>query len=352
QISCNSGSQQLPKGRFTLQQIIAELLKAGMTLCVRFQRSISGPLDNGKDLRDDSIPEEHAFEFIELLRVSLDVLCFLPITSQGHLADASKQAFSIALNFSTKRPRDVEEMWLPSTEASNGADKWAYVDRVYGLFEQLVGCVVGNDSHKDDITDRADQYQAELTPVTLVLVRLVTEHINVRQRILQRVYPEENKGAEFDKLPEMRSGISAKLVRLLRIPQGGMLPGAIGDFLLTLMSHDVKQFIMAVGYGNAAGYMLARGIDIPADVLKQVGDKGADQVAVDPVTGRAFDQAAVDRELAAMTDEEKEREAERLFVLFERLNRTGVIKVENPVHQAMQSGRFKELSDDEDNTRK
>ncbi len=31
--------------------------------------------------------------------------------------------------------------------------------------------------------------------------------------------------------------------------------------------------------------------------------------------------------LAEMTDEEKEREAERLFVLFQKLNENGIIKV-------------------------
>jgi len=44
-----------------------------------------------------------------------------------------------------------------------------------------------------------------------------------------------------------------------------------------------------------------------------------------------------------MTEEEKEREAERLFVLFERMRRLGVMQVENPVRRAQQEGRFEEL---------
>ncbi|KAJ2636744.1 hypothetical protein GGF40_002816 [Coemansia sp. RSA 1286] len=345
----NDDKQRLSEGRFSYQQVMAELLKAGMSLCVLLQRSTSGTAA-GNTL-DDSIPEKHVAKFLELLRVSLDVACALPITSQGHLTDASKQAFSIALNFSTKRPKAVEDMWLPGAKVGNGdnAGKCDYVYRIYSLFEQLIAHVVSDDSRNADIADLVGQYQAELTPVTLVLLRLVAEHLEIRKQILCRVYPEDTRTVEVEKLPEERSGISAKLVRLLRIPQGGMLPGAVGDLLLALMSQDVKQFIMAVGYGNAAGYMLARGIDIPEDVLQQVAGAGADQVPVDPVTGRAFDQEAVDRELAAMTDEEKEREAERLFVLFERLNKTGIIKVENPVRMATQSGRFEEeLSDTDD----
>ncbi|KAJ2326688.1 hypothetical protein IWW51_002142, partial [Coemansia sp. RSA 2702] len=105
-----------------------------------------------------------------------------------------------------------------------------------------------------------------------------------------------------------------------------MLPGAIGDLLLALLGHDIKQFIMAVGYGNAAGYMVARNIAIPSDIIEQVKQQDDESASVDPITGRYWDQEGIDRELASMTDEEKEREAERLFVLFERLNKTGVIK--------------------------
>jgi hypothetical protein len=41
-----------------------------------------------------------------------------------------------------------------------------------------------------------------------------------------------------------------------------------------------------------------------------------------------------------MTAEAKEREAERLFVLFERLRATGVVDVQNPVRQAVEEGTF------------
>ncbi|KAL5866316.1 hypothetical protein ACKVWC_011497 [Pyricularia oryzae] len=49
-----------------------------------------------------------------------------------------------------------------------------------------------------------------------------------------------------------------------------------------------------------------------------------------------------------MTQAEKEREAERLFVLFERLRATGMVDVENPVAVAAASGRIQELSESSD----
>lgn len=60
---------------------------------------------------------------------------------------------------------------------------------------------------------------------------------------------------------------------------------------------------------------------------------------VNAVTG-AWQRDTVDDELARMTDDEKEREAERLFVTFEKLNQSGVITAQNPLTTAQQSGRF------------
>jgi hypothetical protein len=43
-----------------------------------------------------------------------------------------------------------------------------------------------------------------------------------------------------------------------------------------------------------------------------------------------------------MTEEEKEREAEKLFVLFDRLERTGVLPPsQNPYRKAIQQGKMR-----------
>ena len=49
-----------------------------------------------------------------------------------------------------------------------------------------------------------------------------------------------------------------------------------------------------------------------------------------------------------MTEQEKADEAERLFVLFDRLAKTGVINVDNPLQKAQQSGRFEEIQEQND----
>ncbi len=63
---------------------------------------------------------------------------------------------------------------------------------------------------------------------------------------------------------------------------------------------------------------------------------------INPITGQRRDMEPRD-EGPEMTDEEKEREAEKLFVLFERLKATGVVEVVNPVETAVREGRFEEV---------
>lgn len=47
-----------------------------------------------------------------------------------------------------------------------------------------------------------------------------------------------------------------------------------------------------------------------------------------------------------MTEEEKEREAEKLYTLFDRMERTGIMSAENPVNKARQQGKFEETKED------
>lgn len=60
-------------------------------------------------------------------------------------------------------------------------------------------------------------------------------------------------------------------------------------------------------------------------------------VPINPITGIAEqEKAEID-----MTDEEKEREAEKLFVLFDRLEKSGAIQPsQNPIRKAAQEGRL------------
>lgn len=67
---------------------------------------------------------------------------------------------------------------------------------------------------------------------------------------------------------------------------------------------------------------------------------------INPITGAYEDLSDPVPAGEEMTQEEKERESERLFVLFERMARSGVIQVDNPIKQARAEGRFAETSEE------
>lgn len=97
-----------------------------------------------------------------------------------------------------------------------------------------------------------------------------------------------------------------------------------------------------LGYGNCAGFMFNKGIMAPPPAPESKDDEIPDDPDINPITGSKSKPAGPDP-LADMTEEEKEREAEKLFVLFDRLERLGMAV--NPVRKAMQEGKLEEVKD-------
>ncbi|KAL8854268.1 MAG: hypothetical protein Q9221_000982 [Calogaya cf. arnoldii] len=147
--------------------------------------------------------------------------------------------------------------------------------------------------------------------------------------------------------------LASRLLRLSNSPVAPSLRESVSSLLFELSDKDASSFVRNVGYGFASGFLMTHDLPVPASATEgwstgqNGGDLGEKLTSVDgkeinPVTGqiREMEPEAPEEE---MTEEEKEREAERLFVLFERLKATGVVNVKNPVEQAVEEGRFEEL---------
>ncbi|KAF2626224.1 hypothetical protein BU25DRAFT_492351 [Macroventuria anomochaeta] len=142
------------------------------------------------------------------------------------------------------------------------------------------------------------------------------------------------------------SSLPSRLLNLSTSAQTPALRDSIAAFMYELSSKDPATYVSNVGYGYASGFLLSKNIPMPESAIKDAGEGSSSGVPVNPITGQRLDTE--DKvEMPEMTQEEKEREAERLFVLFERLKRTGVVNVQNPVEEALRSGRIEELSDSE-----
>lgn len=133
--------------------------------------------------------------------------------------------------------------------------------------------------------------------------------------------------------------------RLLRLSTSAMAPQLreiIPALMFELSDQDPKKFIENIGYGFAAGFLASHNIAVPenAQQTQRRATNGISGPAINPITGQRLDKEPEDTG-PPMTMEEKEREAERLFVLFERLRATGVVDVQNPVHQTTNDGKLR-----------
>ncbi|KIV77541.1 hypothetical protein PV11_09331 [Exophiala sideris] len=165
---------------------------------------------------------------------------------------------------------------------------------------------------------------------------------NLRERMKSRLLPNDK---ERDQPLGKSSSLASQILRLTTSAGLLNLSEAISGLMFELSDKDASQYVHNVGYGYAAGYLMTHKIPIPESAKKgQYTGESSRQVPVNPVTGQRLDAEPIS-DLPQMTDEEKEREAERLFVLFERLKATGVVDVKNPVQQARDEGRFEELTD-------
>jgi hypothetical protein len=142
--------------------------------------------------------------------------------------------------------------------------------------------------------------------------------------------------------------LSSRLLRLSTSVITSTLRTSIQAMLFEMSGEDASKFVANVGYGFASGFLMSQNIPVPQNATDAFaeGDGAKGGGAINPITGQRLDAETHVDEGPPMTDEEKEMEAEKLFVLFERLRALGVVDVVNPVRQAMEEGRFEELPDD------
>ena len=212
------------------------------------------------------------------------------------------------------------------------------------------------------IRQSADEELEKFAVPLVTLLRRIHEFApeGVRARLGALLLPAAAERAQplgrADTLP-------ARLLRLSGSPGAPKLRESVQSLLFELSGRDAERFVRNVGYGFAAGFLVNHGVAVPQSAAEafssgdgdargpsvgtapaagsaHLGGAGAEmtgtaqgrkddpgaegaaattaaQHAVNPITGQRLDMEPKD-EGPPMTDEEKEREAERLFVLFER----------------------------------
>lgn len=108
--------------------------------------------------------------------------------------------------------------------------------------------------------------------------------------------------------------LSSKLLKTTNSPYS-QLRILIFELMFVLSDRDAETLTKNIGYGYASGFLATRGMEVPK--MGGEGESGGLNPEINPITGQKWSAEPQDTG-PPMTREEKEREAERLFVLFER----------------------------------
>lgn len=98
------------------------------------------------------------------------------------------------------------------------------------------------------------------------------------------------------------------------------------------------------GYGNVAGFLVNKNVASPPSTGPA---RHSSVKAINPITGQ-YRSSETHQKSEPMTEEEELREAERLFVLFERIKRNPALQIRNPVEEAFHAGKFADLKIEEE----
>ncbi|RDX44696.1 hypothetical protein OH76DRAFT_1042641 [Lentinus brumalis] len=178
-----------------------------------------------------------------------------------------------------------------------------------------------------------------LTPLVVLITKLCLADEGSRRRMREWILPDD-----LDRTSplEGRADLLGRLLRLLSSVHHAKLKNAVGEMLYAVCDSDASTLASYVGYGNVAGFLFNKGImSAPPPPAGSSGASAPTTTAsgapINPITGVVEKPS----EPIEMTEEEKEREAEKLFVLFDRLEKSGAIpKESNPIRQAIQKGKL------------
>ncbi|KAJ6522759.1 guanine nucleotide exchange factor [Mycena vulgaris] len=187
----------------------------------------------------------------------------------------------------------------------------------------------------------ADSLDDALAPLVVLITRLCIADEPSRTRTRDWLCPADLDRSAAAGTLESRADLLGRCLRLLGSVYHARLKDSVGEMLFAMCDSDAATMSTLLGYGNVAGFLFNKGIMTapppPAASTSAGASAGVAAAAaenINPITGTAQEARAPEPE---MTDEEKEREMEKLFVLFDRLERTGALPAsQNPMRRAIE----------------
>ncbi|KZT13202.1 uncharacterized protein LAESUDRAFT_34602 [Laetiporus sulphureus 93-53] len=257
----------------------------------------------------------------------------------GPAKDVKHSAFDRAFSALAAGRRSLSLTRSGSPQLSPPAD---VLLRAYDLLDvslahYLPGAVDPDDSSvRERCRKQGETLDDVLPPLVLLIGKLCTADEGARTRMREWILP-----ADLDRTSplEGRADMLGRSLRLLASVHHTKLKMATGEMLYAVCDSDASLLASYVGYGNVAGFLFHKGITgqpsrVSNSTVPSTTPSGA---PINPITG----VVETPKPEIDMTDEEKEREAEKLFVLFDRLEKSGAIQPgQNPIRKAAAEGKL------------
>ncbi|KAI5119629.1 hypothetical protein M0805_007893 [Coniferiporia weirii] len=206
------------------------------------------------------------------------------------------------------------------------------------LIHYLPGNVDPDDASVRLICTHEDvQLDHVLAPLVLLMTKFCKFSMDCRKVFKRHILP-----PDLDRTSpiEGRADTLGRCVRLMACVNHQQLKSAVGELLFVACDSDAQTLSSQIGYGNAAGFLFNKGILSAPPPASPGGASDDIDPSVNPITGMIQQERPAGPD---MTEEEKEREAEKLFVLFERLEKSG--GMENPIKKALREGKLEKYSE-------
>ena len=261
---------------------------------------------------------QRSIAFAPALPHILLILQRRPISSSKPLEQPIGPLVNALLNI----PHDAKALFPKDTPAIN-------VDR----FLEILG--------KGTTVYRDDDLEQLVSPLLVLIWKVYEIAPKDVQRHMRGIVMPSNEDRK--QVLGRTESLSGRLLRLSTNPSTPALRESISSLLFEMSGKDARAFVQNVGYGFASGFLFQNNVPMPGNALEAYGmsdsegsgssagnrisqESGASKDSqrstsgrgnVNPITGQRRDFETKIQE-PEMTNEEKEREAEKLFVLFER----------------------------------
>ncbi|KAF7331636.1 hypothetical protein MKEN_00043200 [Mycena kentingensis (nom. inval.)] len=304
-----------------------------------------------KSLPPVSIPRPRRTESSSSSRTHSPVRSATPTSPKSSTLDRALSVLSAGRRSLSRSPSPMPGS--PSTSRSNKAVADTLL-RAHSLLEVAFSHYFPDAVEPDDASVRdkvkseatlagpgSESLDDELSPLVVLITRLCAADEQSRTRTREWLVPADLDRSVAAGSLESRADMLGRCLRLLGSVYHVRLKDSVGEMLYTVCDSDASTMSTLLGYGNVAGYLFNKGImSAPPAPTSEGGSTAASAIAaasaptINPITGTTSAPREPEPE---MTQEEKEREMEKLFVLFDRLERTGALpKEQNPIRKAME----------------